>query len=186
MPVKYTHSDIYSMYYCTFTCYNWLPLIESTKSYDIVYNWFSILTTHNIHIVAYVIMPNHIHCIIYFPTEGFNLNKVIGNAKRFMAYAIINRLEENNQQEMLHTLSNAVTANEKRKGQLHRVFKNSFDAKAIFSEKFLLQKINYIHHNPVSGKWMLAKDFVAYEHSSASFYEDGKAMHFTPKHFRDI
>ena len=66
------------------------------------------------------------------------------------------------------------------------MFKNSFDAKAIYSEKFLLQKINYIHRNPVSGKWMLAKDFVSYEHSSASFYEAGKVMHFTPKHFRDI
>ena len=43
-----------------------------------------------------------------------------------------------------------------------------------------------LEQDPVSGKWMLAKDFVAYEHSSASFYEDGKALHFTPKHFRDI
>ena len=29
---------------------------------------------------------------------------------------------------------------EKKKKQLHKVFKDSFDAKAIFSEKFLLQK----------------------------------------------
>ena len=186
MSVKYTHSDIYSMYYCTFTCYNWIPLIDITKSYDIVYNWFNILAKENIQVVAYVITPNHIHCILYFPDAGFNLNKIIGNAKRFMAYEIIKRLEENNLHELLHTLSHAVTANEKKKGQLHRVFKNSFDAKAIFSEKFLLQKINYIHHNPVSGKWMLAKYFGAYEHSSASFYEDGKAMHFMSKHFRDI
>jgi REP element-mobilizing transposase RayT len=138
------------------------------------------------HIVAYVIMPNHIHCMIHFPNAGFNLNKIIGNAKRFMAYEIINRLERNDQHELLHILSTAVTPNEKKKGQLHRVFKNSFDAKPIFSEKFLLQKINYIHRNPVAGKWMLVKDFIAYEHSSASFYETGKTMHFTPKHFRDI
>jgi len=186
MSVKYAHSDIYSMYYCTFTCYNWLPLIEITKSYDIVYTWFNILTVGNMHITAYVIMPNHIHCIIYFPEPGFKLNTIIGNGKRFMAYKIINRLEKNNQYDLLHKLSGAVRPNEKKKGQLHRVFKNSFDAKAIFSEKFLSQKINYIHHNPVSGKWMLAKDFVAYEHSSASFYETGQAIHFKPKHFRDM
>ncbi len=38
---------------------------------------------------------------------------------------------------------------------------DSFDAKPIFSEKFLLQKLNYIHYNPVKGKWRLAKDFIS-------------------------
>jgi len=45
---------------------------------------------------------------------------------------------------------------------LHKVFRDSFDAKAIFSEKFLVQKLNYIHHNPITGKWKLAEDFVSY------------------------
>jgi REP element-mobilizing transposase RayT len=174
------------MYFCTFTCHNWLPLIEDTKSYDIIYNWFDILREEKIDVVAFVIMPNHIHCILYFPEAGFNLNTIIANAKRFMAYEIINRLEKNKRTETLSILTNAVTLSEKKKGQLHKVFKSSFDAKAIFSEKFLFQKINYIHHNPVSGKWNLAKDFISYEHSSASFYEIGNAIHFMPRHFRDI
>lgn len=174
------------MYYCTFTCYNWLPLIDNTDSYDIVYNWFSILAKDNINVIAFVIMPNHLHCILYFAEPGFNLNKIIGNGKRFMAYEIVNRLERNDESKLLQTLSNAITVREKKKGQLHRVFEHSFDAKAIYSAKFLQQKINYIHHNPVSGKWMLAKDFVLYLHSSAAFYEEGVALHFMPKHFRDI
>ncbi len=186
MPAKYKHSDIYSMYFCTFTCYNWIPLFEITNSFDIVYNWFNILRQNKIEIVAFVIMPNHLHCILYFPEPDFNLNIIISNGKRFMAYEIINRLENEKQAELLSQLSNAVSANERKKGQLHRVFENSFDAKAIFSEKFLLQKLNYIHRNPVNGKWQLAKDFVSYEHSSASFYEESKSLHFTPKHFRDI
>ena len=174
------------MYYCTFTCYKWLPLIDNTSSYDIVYNWFTILAKDNIDVIAFVTMPNHIHCILYFPKPGFDLNKIIGNGKRFMAYEIISRLKKDNQSELLKTLSEAITEREKKKGQLHRVFENSFDAKAIYSEKFLLQKINYIHHNPASGKWMLANDFVLYQHSSAAFYEEGVGLHFMPKHFRDI
>lgn len=163
-----------------------MPLIEITNSYDIIYNWFNILKQNTIEIVAFVIMPNHLHCIIYFPNEYFDLNKIIGNGKRFMAYEIINRLERAGQVGLLSQLSNAVTFNEQKKGQLHRVFENSFDAKAIFSEKFLFQKLNYIHHNPISSKWDLAKDFISYKHSSASFYEEGKATFFVPKHFRDI
>ncbi len=35
------------------------------------------------------------------------------------------------------------------------------------------QKLNYIHFNPVSGKWQLAKDDLGYFYSSARFYETG-------------
>ncbi len=69
-----------------------MHLFELTKSYDLVYNWFNILKNDNIEIIAYVIMPNHIHCILYFPEAGFNLKKILSNGKRFMAYEIINRL----------------------------------------------------------------------------------------------
>ncbi len=83
-------------------------------------------------------------------------------------------------------MQDALTEREKKKKQLHKVFKDSFDAKAIFSEKFLIQKLNYIHHNPVSGKWNLSADFVSYDHSSASFYEDGVIKHFKPKHYKSL
>ena len=69
---------------------------------------------------------------------------------------------------------------------MHKIFKDSFDAKAIFSDKFLIQKLDYIHHNPVSGKWNLVRDFTEYEHSSASFYEMQKVKHFKPLHYMDM
>ena len=103
-----------------------------------------------------------------------------------MAYEIIKRLKEKGNIEMLLHLQNLVTEREKKKGQLHKVFKESFDAKAIITHPFLIQKINYIHHNPVSGKWMLAKDFVEYNHSSASFYELQLSKFFKPMHYIDL
>ena len=57
-------------------------------------------------------------------------------------------------------------------GQLHKVFEDSFDAKKCMSKDFIYQKLDYIHHNPTSGKWMLAKDYLSYAHSSALFYEE--------------
>ena len=44
-----------------------------------------------INVYAFVIMPNHLHCILHFPEPNFDLNKIISNAKRFMAYEIVNR-----------------------------------------------------------------------------------------------
>ena len=110
-----------------------------------VYNWFAVLKEkYNADVVAYVIMPNHVHIIAHFHKEGFNLNTIVANGKRFMAYEMINRLEIAANSVLLNHLKTRVTAREKKKGQLHKVFKDSFDAKAIYSHKFLMQKINYI------------------------------------------
>ena len=131
-------------------------------------------------------MPNHLHIVVHFHKEGFDLNAIVANGKRFIAYEVIKRLRKAENSEMLNHLKSLVTAREKKKGQVHKVFKDSFDAKAIYSHKFLTQKINYIHNNPVSGKWMLAKDLIEYEHSSASFYEIQLVKHFKPLHYLDL
>jgi hypothetical protein len=99
---------------------------------------------------------------------------------------MINRLECMGNAELLHRLEKMLTGREIRKGQLHKVFKKYFDAKAIITHHFLMQKINYLHNNPVSGKWMLAKDFVEYEHGSASFYEIQLVKHHRPIHYLDL
>ncbi len=175
------------MYYCTFTCYQWISLFELTCSYDLVYKWFNYLRQKKIaDTVAYVIMPNHLHFILYFANAGFNLNKVISNAKRFMAYEIVQRLEETARLDILQYLGDEVTIREISKRQKHKVFKESFDAKPIYTEFFLIQKLDYIHHNPVAGKWHLVDDYTKYEHSSASFYECGIVKNFEPIHYRDL
>ena len=187
MAIKLKHSDTYSTYFITFTCIEWFALFEITNTYDVVYKWFTVLKQqHNAEVLAYVIMPNHLHLIVHFHEDGFNLNTIISNGKRFMAYKIVNRLEITGNSVLLIHLKNRVSAREKKRGQLHKVFIDSFDAKAIYTHKFLTQKINYIHNNPVSGKWTLAKDFVEYEHSSASFYEIQLVKHFRPFHYLDL
>src|SRR5690348_13214261 len=187
MPVRTTHSNQLSLYYITFTCYNWLPLFKLTNAYDIVYKWFNYLQTEkNIKTTAYVIMPDHLHCILFFPSPDFSLNKIISNAKRFMAYEIIKRLKETNQTVTLKQLQSAVTEKEKKKGQLHKVFEESFDAKSIDNKKFFLQKLNYIHLNPVRGNYKLVNDWRDYEHSSAGFYELQQTKHFIPVHYEEL
>ena len=176
MPVRSQHEQqSNSIYFITFTCYNWLPLFQLTDAYDTVYKWFDYLYTQNIRTTGYVIMPNHIHALLYFPQMPTSLNTIIGNGKRFMAYEIIKRLIVANDEATLAQLAVAVKESERKKGQLHKVFEDSFDAKECVSTEFIYQKLDYIHHNPTSGKWMLAADFLRYEDSSAAFYEDGKS-----------
>jgi REP element-mobilizing transposase RayT len=174
MPVRFQHDqNTNSFYFVTFTCHKWLPLFKEVNAYDTVYRWFDYLFNKNIYVTGYVIMPNHLHVLLYFPKMHKALSTVIGNAKRFMAYEIIKRLQGNNKTELLELLHGDVKKREAKKGQVHKVFEDSFDAKQCYSEEFIFQKLAYIHHNPVSKKWNLVTDFTEYEHSSAWFYESG-------------
>ena len=131
-------------------------------------------------------MPNHLHAILHLNHGQVKLNTVVANGKRFMAYEIIERLKQANESAILERLKAGVSVTDNNKGQKHRVFETSFDAKAIHTDKFFFQKFRYIHLNPVSGKWALASDFAMYEHSSAAFYEFGTATHFTPRHYGEV
>ena len=178
--------DRRGIYFITFTCHSWLPLIDITNSYELVYNWFDLITSKGHTVVGYVIMPNHIHLLLYFAGGKQSLNTIVGNGKRFMAYEIINRLTNMQDWKLLKRLSIAVKTKDQEKGQKHEVWEDSFDAKQCRTEKFILQKLNYIHWNPCTGKWKLAFKPYNYFHSSASFYELGKKHYPLLKDYRDV
>lgn len=186
MSIRTLH-EAHNCWFITFTCYDWKPLFELTAAYDLAYKWFKYLTdSKKAQVLGYVIMPNHLHVILYLPDDTVNLNKLIANGKRFLAYDIIKRLKAANHNTVLAELGNAVMTTDKSKGQKHRVFEPSFDAKPIHTEEFFWQKLQYIHLNPVKGKWNLAEHYTDYEHSSAAFYEMGTFKFFKPTDYRTV
>jgi hypothetical protein len=183
----HTHqSDLHEIYFCTVTCYKWLPLIEEANTYYSVYRWFHHLKHDGCFVLAYVIMPNHFHVLLYPTHTGTSLDKLVGDGKRFMAYDIVNSLKKQGKESILAILRDGVDKHEKLKGKLHQVFQLSFDARKCHDMKLLEQKMDYIHHNPVKGKWSLAGDFAMYQHSSASYYECGQHKEFEVMDYRDL
>ena len=174
MGIRKAHIQQTGLYFITFTNHNWLPLFELTKGYDLVYNWFDYLKREGHSIVAYVIMPNHIHLMLGYKESNKSINTLVGNGKRFMAYEMIKRLKETNQSEVLSKLETAVNISGRARGKRHEVFRDSFDLQHCYSQNFILQKLKYIHDNPCAKKWMLSDNPLNYLHSSASFYFDGK------------
>ena len=87
-----------------------------------------------------------------------------------MAYEIVKRLSEQSQTELLLQLEEGVSARERKRGKIHEVFEPSFDWKECVSNKFIDQKLDYIHGNPCKGIWNLVESVERYEHSSAKFY----------------
>ena len=81
-------------------------------------------------------MPGHVHTI----------------GKRFIAYDLIKRLQQKNSHLILNELSASLNNTERKEGKLHNVFEPSFDWKECRTEKFIVQKLNYIHFNLCKGK----------------------------------
>ena len=131
-------------------------------------------------------MPNHFHVLLFLSHTGTSLNTLVGTVKRFMAYDIVGRLKKQGKENLLTELRSGVQWKELLKGKIHQVFRLSFDARQCHDEKMIEQKLDYIHHNPVKGKWNLVYDFTAYEHSSAGFYELGKPGNFEVLHYKDL
>jgi putative transposase len=131
-------------------------------------------------------MPNQLHCILFFPEDKFDLNKIVSNGKRFIAYELVKRLQQKRLTKILLQLIEGLIERDVTKGQKHKVFEDSFDAKPIYYRKFLLQKINYIHLNCVRGKWKLVEQWEDYEHSSARFYVKNRLDNFLPVHYEEL
>jgi hypothetical protein len=151
-----------------------------------VYRWFHHLKNAGCFVTGYVIMPNHFHVLLFLSHCGTSLNFLVGEGKRFMAYDIVSGLREAENHSLLKLLAEGVRPKEKLKGKNHQVFRTSFDGRVCYDEKMIEQKLDYIHHNPVRGKWKLVDDYTKYEHSSAAFYELGKAERVEIIHYKDL
>ena len=128
-------------------------------------------------------MPNHLHSLVFTKNEEDYINYIMGETKRFMADEIVKRLKTEGRKDLLKIMHDSVDPNETKKNKQHNVFQPSGDIKEILTEKFIRQKLNYMHKNPVTGKWKLVDDYSDYIHSSARFYDLGeegiyKVMHY--------
>jgi REP element-mobilizing transposase RayT len=147
-------------------------LISESDCYAAFYRWFEYLKSFNILTIGFVIMPNHFHGIFFIPHNcKKSINQILSDGKRFLAYEIINKLQILKKTNILEELNKATTLRERHAGKRHRVFKTSSDIKEIYDHEMLIKKLDYIHHNPCKGKWLLVDDFRLYRYSSAAFYE---------------
>jgi hypothetical protein len=64
------------------------------------------------------------------------LDKIVSNGKRFIAYEILKQLEEKEESKILLRLKEGLTDKDVARGQKHKVFEDSFDAKPIYNRSF--------------------------------------------------
>ena len=186
MPLKQTIPYHYGTFFITFTSYQWLSLIDIVNGYDIIYGWFDHVKSKGHFINGYVLMPNHVHVLISFINSDQSINTIIGNGKRFVAYDIVKRLEQQGGTTLLATLSANIEMKRRLKNKQHNVWELSFDWKECIGKDFIWQKLNYMHNNPCTGRWQLAANAIEYKHSSAKYYLTGEAGIYPVTNFMEM
>ncbi len=163
------------IYYITFTILDWKNIFTEDKYCQLVYKWFDYIKKKYGNLIhGYVIMPNHIHCLITITDKSPILSKFIQNAKRFLAYQIVDLLRKDKKFKLLEFFRENA---EVKKGAKHKVFEDGYDSLMIQSQKFFLQKLNYIHNNPCQENWQLADNPEDYKYSSAANYINDKGYY---------
>lgn len=116
------------------------------------------------YLFAFVLMPSHLHAVA--KPRGRPIGKLLDEFGSFTAHAVLHHLRKDNEKELLNFF-----ATERRDKRHNHSIWQDIQAKNIFSIKFLNQKMEYIHNNPVDKDWKLVDDRADYRYSSACFYD---------------
>lgn len=164
----YTISKEYDYYFCTDTIVGWQYVFTSFPFFNIIIDSFKYCQVEKgLRIHGYVIMPNHIHTIL--SARDHNLSSILRDFKRFTSRKISRELNESNNQRLVNYF--AATAVSVGKGNEYKIWKSGSHPEMIYSEKFFMQKLNYIHDNPVRKGFIDRPDH--WKFSSARNYSEG-------------
>ncbi len=122
-------------YYLTFQIVGWVDIFTRKIYRDIVIESFKYCQQNkDLQLFAYVIMSNHIH--ILARSETGNLSGIVRDFKNYKSKKILAFIQEGaeSRSDWMKT---------------YQVWSHENHAEEIYSQKFIGQKINYIHNNPV-------------------------------------
>ncbi|MEA2103193.1 MAG: transposase [Candidatus Cloacimonadota bacterium] len=132
-------------------------LIDNIKHYQAKYHF---------NILGYVIMPSHFHWIIRTENKYGTISDIMRDIKKYSAWDIMGEIGKKGDQNLDKIFKNYAN---KYPDQKRKFWNKRFDDVVIRSRKFFLQKLQYIHNNPVKAN--LVKQPEDYKYSSARNYK---------------
>jgi putative transposase len=162
-------------YFLTLTVVNWIDVFTRKNHRDTIIEALKYCQKEKgLILFAYVIMSNHIHMIAN-TNEPFQLKDTIRDFKKYTAKKIILQIEskpESRREWMLGLF--AYEAKSSKKHKFYRFWQEGNHAIELCNEKFVWDKINYIHYNPVKAGFVAKTQHWTY--SSASNYQDKESI----------
>lgn len=131
-------------YFLTASIVDGIPLFAIPEITQFILNSLQFLNeSRDVNIYAYVIMVNHIH----FIAHNDNLTKNLQNFKSYTARRTIDFLKNGHYHRLLKQLLRAKL--EHKSQSTYQVWQEGFHPKQITTSEMMIQKIEYIHNNPV-------------------------------------
>jgi REP element-mobilizing transposase RayT len=165
MPVRPEYNPDW-LYFVTTTAIRHVSIFNEASLMRILLDSLAFLReSRKVNIHGFVLMPNHIHFIARFG-RNYTLADGMRDYKRHTARSIIRYLESKADQERLKLLNRLNHDNR----QVYKIWEDGYDAREIYSTRFLEQKMAYIHYNPCQPQWNLAELPEDYPWSTAAYY----------------
>ena len=137
-----------TFHYVTSVCFNRVPVFRSDTACELFIQAFSQTREHcRFKLVGYVIMPDHVHLILN--PLNCNISVVMRRLKSTSARSILDWLRQGGS---AGTLSNLALRRAQAKSHTHALWQKDFSSIDLFTPRFIQQKLNYIHLNPVRGR----------------------------------
>lgn len=169
----YKIRDQYASHFLTFTLDRWIDIFSRKLYRDILIESMQFCRVQKgLKVGAYVIMTNHIHVI--WTADG-NLSDIIRDFKTYTSRKIYQSIQlepESRRDWLLHLIR--YQANISNNHESFKIWAEGNHPEEIFSTKFLMSKLEYIHNNPVAAG--LVREPAEFLYSSASNYKNGKGL----------
>ncbi len=154
------------LHFVTCSCYRRLPLLGSVRARNAFVKVLGeVRSRFDFALVGYVVMPEHIHLLISEPTKG-TPSTILQVLKQRVSRRL--RGKSRRRGAAMQLRLRFADAEE----PLSQFWQRRFHDFNVWSEKKRIEKLKYMHGNPV--KRGLVKDPKDWPWSSYSFYERGK------------
>lgn len=152
-------------HFITCTVLHWIPIFTRTETTAIIFDSLKYLQRNdNLKLYAYVILENHLHLIV----SSDDLAKSMESFKKYTARHIIDLLKERNVTTILDQL--AFYKKVHKNDRFYQLWQEGIAPKLIQSDAMMIERINYIHQNPVKRGYV--DEVKHWRYSSARDYED--------------
>ncbi len=162
---SYKFIDGVYVYFVTFTIVDWLPVFIDPEPIEIIINSLRFCyDSKHLLIHAYVIMPNHIHLIVSDADyDNERLGKTLTDFRKFTGNGLADYIDAN----LSETLAQTIRVKQLN-DRVCQTCRTGWHAEALYTEQFLMQKVNYIHENPIRKGFVKMPEH--WRHSSAGYW----------------
>jgi putative transposase len=152
------------LHFITTSCYQRRPLLGNRKNRDLFLQVLEqVRRRYHFVVVGYVVMPEHVHLLLGEPERG-NPSVVMQAIKQGLARRLLRKLRSRADPRQGHLWSAALEAG--------HIWQRRFYDFVVFSEKKRVEKLRYMHRNPVKRGLVLEPEQWAW--SSFRHYADGE------------